>query len=99
LPGVSCNSIQGTYFFKPSNSDLPTIIINFDESYLQFEGCNIQRIPYAVFTDGLFVLLQGGSSTERQCLIDNDAAYIALLQSVRKYTKTDSGYGLYNRGN
>ncbi len=85
LPGVSCNSIQGTYFFKPSNSELPAIIVTFDDSYLQFEGCNIQRIPYAVFTDGIFVLLQGGSSTERQCLIDNDAAYISLLRSVRKY--------------
>jgi hypothetical protein len=30
LPGVSCNSIQGTYFFKPANSDLSTIVITFD---------------------------------------------------------------------
>lgn len=63
LPGVSPVSLKGTYTFSAQSSDLSSIIIKFDDEYLEFEGCNIHRLPYAAYSDGVFCLLQGGSST------------------------------------
>ncbi len=69
-------SFKGIYYLRPVENGLSAVIATIDEDYIQFEGCNIHRFPYAAYSDNLFVLLQGGSSTERACLYDNDARYI-----------------------
>lgn len=74
------------------NNDIAIVIVQFDDSYIQFEGCNIVRIPYVAYKDGLFNLLDGGSSTNRTCIINNDQIYLKALVSTKIYNKTASGY-------
>lgn len=97
LPGVIPTSFKGAYFFKPVSTDFPTAIFNFDDDNLEFEGCNFQRLPYAAYTDGVFCLLQGGSSTLRYCKVDYDGAYIQLLTQASRFQKTEAGYDLYDQ--
>lgn len=94
LPSISSFSLKGVYRLELLSSSLTNIIVNFDDSYLNFEGCNVQRIPYAAYSDGIFCLLQGGSSTFRQCIIDNDAEYISALSRVNRYVKNADGFVL-----
>jgi len=96
LPGISSFSLKGVFRLELSSSSLANIIVNFDDSYLNFEGCNVQRIPYAAYSDGVFCLLQGGSSTFRQCVMDNDAGYISTLSRVNRYVRNGDGYILYS---
>lgn len=97
LPGVTTVSLQGSYFLKASSPNLPTLVITLDDGYIQFEGCNVQRLPYAAYTDAVFCLLSGGSSTKRTCLIDNDQNYINLLSQSSRFVKVDTGYQLFDQ--
>ena len=85
LPGISSTSFKGTYFFKPIDTTFPTALFTFDDDYIQFEGCNVNRLPYAAYNDGVFVLLQGGSSTLRYCQVDYDGAYVQILSKTTRY--------------
>ena len=89
--------MKGTYFFKPTDPTFPTAIFTFDDDYIQFEGCNVNRLPYATYNDGVFCLLQGGSSTLRYCQVDYDGAYIQILSKTTRYQKTANGYDLYDQ--
>lgn len=99
LPGVTFVSLKGSYFLKSSSSSLPTLVISLDDGFIQFEGCNVQRIPYAAYTDGVFCLLSGGSSTRRTCPIDNDQNYISLLSQSSRFVKVSNGYQLLDQNN
>lgn len=99
LPGVSPISLSGVYRLESTDTNLGTIILTIDDDYIQFESCNLNRIPYAAFTDGIFTILQGGSSTLRECALNNDNAYINILRSINRYQKTDGGYVLLNNNN
>jgi len=48
----------------------------------------------------LFGLLVGGSSTFRQCTIDNDKSYITFLESINNFqtSSNNNGYDFYNDG-
>ncbi len=54
-------------------------------------------MPYAAYSDGVFVLLQGGSSTLRYCQVDYDGAYVQILSKTTRYQKTPTGYDLYSQ--
>jgi hypothetical protein len=97
LPGISSTSFKGTYFFKPIDTTFPTALFTFDDDYIRFEGCNVNRLPYAAYSDGVFVLLQGGSSTLRYCQVDYDGAYVQILSKTTRYQKTTTGYDLYSQ--
>lgn len=96
LPSISSYSLKGVYRLELLSSTLTNIIVNFDDSYLNFEGCNVQRIPYAAYSDGVFCLLTGGSSTFRQCIMDNDEGYISALSRVNRYVRNGDGFVLYS---
>lgn len=65
LPGVSSISLKGVYRLEPTDSPLFAIILIFDEDYIQFESCNLNKIPYTAYTDGTLTLLSGASATQR----------------------------------
>lgn len=45
----------------------------------------------------MFVILRGGSSTRRQCIVDNDQAYLSLFSQANRFVKSNNGYTLYDR--
>lgn len=99
LPGVEHTSLKGTYKLESLSVDLPPIFIKVDDEYIEFDGCNINRIPYAVYTDGVFVVLEGAASTKRACAIDRDLEYKQLIKSANKFKKSDTGYVLLQNEN
>lgn len=44
----------------------------------------------------MFSLLEGGSSTRRACLIDNDAEYIRIIKQINRWRREDNGFSLYD---
>lgn len=51
-------------------------------------------MPYSAYSDGTFTILQGSSSTVRQCVVDNDSQYISTLRSINRFVKSEGGYVL-----
>ncbi len=73
---------------------MSSIIITVDDEYIQFESCNLYRVPYSAYTDGTFTILQGSSATVRQCVVDNDNQYVNTLRSINRFVKNEAGYVL-----
>lgn len=68
---------------------LPIIVTTFDDEYLTFQGCNFVSLPYTAYDDGSFIILDGGSVTQKLCDIDNDDKYISFFRSVNRIDRKD----------
>lgn len=90
VPQFDKTSLRGNYKFQITNPQLPLVVFVIDDSYVEFEGCNVCRLPYVAYTDGRFNILDGGAITKRSCQFDFDDRYISVLRRLNRFRRDNT---------